>query len=90
MGKKSRSWGDITYLDDKIRFPFQGKCIAPNVVSPRRKGETVEVQRMAPEDAFSADMLVLIRCNGRTMALSVESNRNMIRRQSKSQPTWAA
>ena len=69
MGKKSRSWGDITYLDDKIRFPFQAKCIAPKVVSPLRKGETVEVQGMAPEDACSADMLVLIRWHDRTMAV---------------------
>ncbi|MGA2725536.1 MAG: calcium-binding protein [Bryobacteraceae bacterium] len=38
-------------------------------VSPLRKGETVEVLRMAPEDACSADMLVLIRWQGRTMAL---------------------
>jgi len=57
------------YLDDKIRFPFQAKCIAAKVASPLRKGETVEVQRMAPEDACSADMLVLIRWHGRTMAV---------------------
>ena len=54
--------------DDKIRFPFQAKRIAPKVISPFRKGETVEIQRMAPEDACSADMLVLIRWHGRTMA----------------------
>jgi hypothetical protein len=57
------------YLDDKIRFPFRAKCIAAKVVSPLRKGETVEVQHMAPEDACSADMLVLIRWHGRTMAV---------------------
>ena len=57
------------YLDDKVRFPFQAKCIASKVVSPLRMGETVEVQRMAPEDACSADMLVLIRWHSRTMAV---------------------
>ena len=57
------------YLDDKIRFPFQAKCIVAEIVSPLRKGETVEVQRMAPEDACSADMLVLIGWHGRTMAV---------------------
>ena len=36
---------------------------------PLRKGEIVEVQRMAPEDAWSADMQVLIRWRGRTMAV---------------------
>ena len=57
------------YLDDKIRFPFQAKYIAAKIVSPLRKGETVEVLRMAPEDACFADMLVLIRWQGRTMAV---------------------
>jgi hypothetical protein len=49
------------YLENKIRFPFRARCTLTKAVSPLRKGETVEVQRMAPEDACSADMLVLIR-----------------------------
>jgi Calcium binding len=68
-GPEEQVMGWYYYLDDKIRFPFQAKCIAPKVVSPLRKGETVEVQRMAPEDACSADMLVLIRWHERTMAV---------------------
>ena len=70
-GPEEQVMGWYYYLDDKIRFPFQARCIAPRVVSPLRKGETVEVQRMAPEDACSADMLVLIRWQGRTMAVSL-------------------
>src|SRR6516164_1912206 len=69
MGRKSRPWDGICYLDDKIRFPFQAKCIAVKVVSPLRKAETVQVLRMAPEDACAADMLVLIRWQDRTMAV---------------------
>ena len=68
-GPEEQVMGWCYYLDDKIRFPFQAKCIAPKVVSPLRKGETVEVQRMAPEDTCSAGMLVLIRWHGRTMAV---------------------
>ena len=68
-GPEEQVMGWYYYLDDKIRFPFQAKCIAAKVVSPLRKGEPVEVQRMAPEDACSADMLVLIRWHGRTMAV---------------------
>jgi Calcium binding len=68
-GPEEQVMGWYYYLDDKIRFPFRAKCIAAKVVSPLRKGETVEVQRMAPEDACSADMLVLIRWHGRTMAV---------------------
>jgi len=68
-GPEEQAMGWYYYLDNKIRFPFQAKCIAAKVVSPLRKGETVEVQRMAPEDVCSADRLVLIRWQGRTMAV---------------------
>ncbi len=68
-GPEEQVMGWYYYLDDKIRFPFQAKCIAPKVVSPLTKGETAEVLRMAPEDACCADMLVLIRWHGRTMAV---------------------
>ncbi|MGD0498365.1 MAG: calcium-binding protein [Bryobacteraceae bacterium] len=68
-GPEEQAMGWYYYLDAKIRFPFQAKCIASKVVSPLRKGETVEVQRMAPEDACSADMLGLIQWHGRTMGV---------------------
>jgi hypothetical protein len=68
-GPEEQAMGWYYYLDDKIRFPFHAKCIAAKVVSPLRKGETVEVRRMAPEDACSADMLVLIHWQGRKMAV---------------------
>ena len=58
-GPEEQVMGWHCYLDDKIGFPFQAKCIAIKVVSPLRKGESVEVLGMAPEDACSADMLVL-------------------------------
>jgi hypothetical protein len=68
-GPEEQAMGWYYYLDDKIRFPFQAQCTTAKVVSPLRKGETVEVQRMAPEDACSADMLVLIHWQSRTMAV---------------------
>ena len=36
---------------------------------PTRKGETVEVRRMAPEHACTHDMLVLVRWQSRNMAV---------------------
>jgi hypothetical protein len=68
-GPEEQIMGWYYYLEDKIRFPFQAKCIAVKVVSPLRKGETVEVQRMAPEDDCSAQMLGVIRWHGRIMAV---------------------
>lgn len=64
-GPEEQAMGWHCYLDDKIRFPFQAKCIAVKIVSPLRKGETVAVLRMAPEDACATDMLVLIRWQDR-------------------------
>jgi hypothetical protein len=57
------------YLEDKLCFPFQAKCIASKVVSPLRKGETVEVRRMVPEEACAGDMLVLMRWQSRNVAV---------------------
>ncbi len=68
MDRRSRPWAG-NYLEGKIRFPFQAKCIVAKVVSPLLKGETVEVRGMAPEDACASDMLVLIRWQGRNMAV---------------------
>ena len=68
-GREEQIMGWYYYLDDKIQFPFQARCITAKVVSPLRKGETVEVQGMAPEDACCGEMLVLIRWQGRTMAV---------------------
>ena len=67
-GPEEQVMGWYYYLDDKIRFPFQAKCLASKVVSPLRKGETVEVRRMAPEEACAGDMLVLIRWQSRNLA----------------------
>ena len=68
-GTEEQAMGWYYYLENKLRFPFQAKCIASKVVSPLRKGETVEVRRMAPEDSCFNDMLVLIRWQGRNMAV---------------------
>ena len=63
------------YLEGKIRFPFQARCLAAKAVSPFRKGETVEVLRMAAEDACEHDMLVQIRWQGRKMAIPLSHRR---------------
>jgi Calcium binding len=68
-GPEEQAMGWYYYLENKLHFPVQAKCIASGVVSPLRMGETVEVRRMAPEDSYSNDMLVLIRWQGRNMAV---------------------
>ena len=66
---EEQAMGWYYYLESKIEFPFAAKCIATKVVSPLRKGETVEVIRMAPEDNCAHDMFVLARWQGRKMAV---------------------
>lgn len=68
-GPEEQALGWYYYLENKIRFPFQAKCIRTKAVSPLLKGETVEVRRLAQEAACSTDMLVQIRWHGRNMAV---------------------
>jgi hypothetical protein len=65
--EQAMSW--YYYLEGKIRFPFQARCIAAKDVSPLRKGETTEVARMAAEDVCEHDMLVQIHWQGRKIAV---------------------
>jgi hypothetical protein len=68
-GPEEQAMSCYYYLEGKICFPFRAKCLASNAVSPLRKGEAVEVLRMAVEDVCEHDMLVQIRWQGRKMAV---------------------
>ena len=68
-GPEEQAMGWYYYLEDKIQFPFQAQCIASRSTSPLRKGESIAVQRLAPENTCSSDMLVRIRWQGRNMAI---------------------
>ena len=65
--EQALSW--YYYLEGKISFPFQARCVAASIVSPLRKGETIEVLRMAVEDACEHDMLVQIGWRGRKLTV---------------------
>jgi len=71
--EQAMSW--YYYLDGEISFPFQARCVAAKAVSPLRKGETVEVLRMAVEDACEHDMFVQIRWQGRKVAIPLSQLR---------------
>src|SRR6266542_2684709 len=42
-GPEEQAMGWYYYLEDKLSFPFRAKCVAERVISPLRKGDTVEV-----------------------------------------------
>jgi hypothetical protein len=56
-------------LEDQLRFPFAGRCIAERSISPLRVGDEVDVVGMAPEEECQHEMFVLIRWERRTLAV---------------------
>ena len=68
-GSEEQAMGWYYYLDNKIRFPFRATCVASKTVSPLRKGETVEVRRMASEDVCAIEMFVMVRWHSRSLAV---------------------
>jgi hypothetical protein len=68
-GPEEQAMGWYYYLDDKIGFPFQGKCIQERKTSPLKLGEVVEVLSMAPEDECEREMFVTVRWMERELAV---------------------
>lgn len=68
-GPEEQAMGWYNYLESKLSFPFPAKCITPKVTSPLKKGEAIEVLRMAPDDVCNTDMLVLVRWQDRKLAV---------------------
>jgi Calcium binding len=59
--EEERSMAWYYYLENKLRFPFKGECIATRKTSPLVIGEKVEVTKMAPEIECEHEMFVMIR-----------------------------
>lgn len=59
--EQERAMGWYSYLDDRLRFPFDATCIAKREISPLLVKDSVEVIRMADSDECSHEMFVAIR-----------------------------
>ena len=46
-GPEEQAMGWYYYLKNKLSFPFNATCISSRITSPLKKGEAVEVLRMA-------------------------------------------
>lgn len=68
-GSEERAMSWYYYLEDKLGFPFRAKCVTTRPVSPLKKGEAIEVLKMASEDACMNEMVVFIRFAGRTLGV---------------------
>ena len=52
------------YLSDNITVPFDAECIARCEISPLKKGEAVNVLRMAEDNDLRKEVLVIINWRG--------------------------
>jgi hypothetical protein len=48
-GPAEQAIGWYYYLEDKIRFPFQAKCIASKMISPLQRGESAKSGEWRPK-----------------------------------------
>ncbi len=68
-GGEEQALGWYYYLDDKMQFPFQAKCIQERRVSPLKAGEIVQVAGMSSEDECMRAMFVEIEWQDRTFSV---------------------
>ena len=70
---ESEAWsGWLCYLQDKLDFPFQAKCIRRRRASPLKTGEQVTVISMLNDDDAAdslTEMQVEIEWQGRTLGV---------------------
>lgn len=68
-GPEEQAIGWYYYLDDKLSFPFRGRCILERKASPLKLEEVVDVISMAPEEECEQEMFVTIHWMGRELAV---------------------
>jgi len=66
---EERAMGWYAYLEDQLRFPFAGKCIAPRALSPSRKGQEIAVVDLAPAQECEHEMFVMMTWEDRKLAV---------------------
>ena len=68
-GGQEQALGWYYYLDDRLQFPFQAKCIEARQISPLIKDEIVKVTQMSPEDECMREMFVQIEWKDRVFGV---------------------
>lgn len=68
-GPEEQAMGWYYYLEEKLQFPFEAKCIAERMISPLQVGDNVEVVAMAPETECEREMFVGIRWERRSLGV---------------------
>lgn len=68
-GPEEQAMGWYYYLEDRIQFPFEARCVETRRISPLQEGERVKVIQMAPEDECMREMFVEIQWQDRTLGV---------------------
>ena len=76
--EQERAMGWYYYLQDKLAFPFQGRCNVEKRSSPLRRGEVVEVIGISPEEDCEHDMLVDVQWQGRSLAVPLSQLEGLV------------
>ncbi len=66
---EGRALGWHNYLEEKISFPFQARCIIKRFISPLEPGEEILIEGMGPEEECMHDMFVIGRWMNRVIAV---------------------
>ncbi len=66
--EEERATGWYYYLEEKLTFPFNAKCISRRMISPLLAGEEVEVLAMEMEES-EHEMFVQVRWSRREFAV---------------------
>ena len=68
-GPEEQAMGWYNYLEEKLRFPFRGKCISSRATSPLRKGQEVEITELACAEECEQEMFVTVSWEDRKLAV---------------------
>jgi hypothetical protein len=67
--EEEQALGWYYYLEERLAFPFEVRCISERRISPLKLEEVVEVTGMASEDDCMHEMFVQVRLQGRTFGV---------------------
>lgn len=68
--EKALSW--YYYLEEKLPFPFEARCVRERSISPLREGETVLVTGLPDEESCMHEMFVTIDWGNRTFGVPLD------------------
>jgi hypothetical protein len=66
---QEQAMGWYYYLEEQLRFPFPGKCIAQRAISPLHRGQEVEVVGLAPAEECEHERFVMVTWEQPTLAV---------------------